>query len=57
MSTNSFDREFVITNLETCIELISDNNPCTCFSAHFYSDNNRQRAEKLLKRCLSNSRK
>ena len=57
MSTNSFDRKFVITNLETYRELISDNNPCAFSSIQLYRERDRRRAEKLLKHCLLNSRK
>lgn len=57
MSTNSFDRKFVITDLETYIKLISDNNPYDFSSIHFYGEKDRRKAEELLKICLLNSRK
>ena len=57
MSTNSFDREFIITNLETYRELISDNNPCAFSSIQSYREKDRKKTEELLKYCLLNSRK
>ena len=57
MSTNSFDRKFVITNLETYKELISDNNPCAFSPIQLYGEKDRRKADELLKHCLLNSRK
>ena len=57
MSTNSFDRKFVITNLETYKELISDNNQCAFSPIQLYGEKDRRKADELLKHCLLNSRK
>lgn len=57
MSTNSFDRKFVITNLEIYKELISDNNPYVFSSIQSYREKDRKKTEELLKYCLLNSRK
>lgn len=57
MATSSFNREFVITNVKVYKELICDNTPCDISSIHSYGESDRRKGEKLLRRCLSNSRK
>ena len=60
MATSTFDRNLVITDPESIkklLEVMKDDAPIKPLTDHLYTAAERERGEKILKQCLSRSKR